>query len=251
MEKKVKVVIADANIRFCRSLSEMLTEKGFEVSATATDGSKLLEVMEETDPQVVLLDVALPIVDGFQVIREAEKREKPPAFIFVTGFTSEAVMRDAAHSGAAYFIPKPFDPDTLCEKIRRCVEKEPKSVPEILDPSRLEMRITEIILDVGIPAHIKGYRYLRTAITMAVSDISMMSGVTKVLYPTIARQYDTTPSRVERAIRHAIEVAWDRGNIDTLQSLFGYSVNTAKGKPTNSEFIAMIADKLRLQLKTA
>lgn len=254
MENTIKVIIADAGQEFCDRTAQLLRDKGFDICATETDGSRLLQSIEKHQPQVVILDLALPSLDGFQVIRQTEKLhlQNPPAFIVLTSFTSNDVMRDAAQSGVSYFILKPFDVQAMCERIVQCAAPcaEADKTGHI-DPAKLEVRITEVILDVGIPAHIKGYRYLRSAIMMAVNDISMMSGVTKILYPTIAEQYATTPSRVERAIRHAIEVAWDRGNIDTLHSLFGYSINTSKGKPTNSEFIAMIADKLRLSMKSA
>ncbi len=254
MENKIKVIIADAGEEFCQRTAHQLQECGFEVCAAETDGSRLLHSIEMHQPQVVILDLALPSLDGFQVIRQAENLHlsQTPAFIILTSFTSNDVMRDAAQSGASYFILKPFDIKALCDRITQCaLSTQREHLPGEIDPAKLEVRITEVILDVGIPAHIKGYRYLRSAIMMAVNDITMMSGVTKILYPTIAEQYATTPSRVERAIRHAIEVAWDRGNIDTLHNLFGYSINTAKGKPTNSEFIAMIADKLRLSMKSA
>ena len=254
MENTIKVIIADAGFEFCERTAALLRDKGFDVCATETDGSRLLQSIEKWQPQVVLLDLALPSLDGFQVIRQTEKLSlpHPPAFIILTSFTSNDVMRDAAQSGASYFILKPFDVQAMCDRIVQCAAPGTESdIPGQIDPAKLEVRITEVILDVGIPAHIKGYRYLRSAIMMAVNDTSMMSGVTKILNPPIAEQYATTPSRVERAIRHAIEVAWDRGNIDTLHSLFGYSINTAKGKPTNSEFIAMIADKLRLSMKSA
>ena len=254
MENTIKVIIADASFEFCERTARQLQDKGFDVCATETDGSRLLQSIEKCQPQVVVLDLALPSLDGFQVIRQVEKLglAHPPAFIILTSFTSNDVMRDAAQSGASYFILKPFDLQAICERITQCAAPRSYLDPVSgVDPTKLEIRITEVILDVGIPAHIKGYRYLRTAIMMTVNDSSMMSSVTKILYPTIAEQYSTTPSRVERAIRHAIEVAWDRGNIDTLHNLFGYSINTAKGKPTNSEFIAMIADKLRLSMKSA
>ncbi len=254
MENTIKVILADAGEEFCERTALMLRDKGFDVCATETDGNRLLHSIEMYQPQVVILDLALRSLDGFQVIRQTESLHlpHPPAFIILTSFTSNDVMRDAAQSGASYFILKPFDIQALCDRITQCaVSVNREDRPGEIDPAKLEVRITEVILDVGIPAHIKGYRYLRSAIMMAVNDISMMSGVTKILYPTIAEQYSTTPSRVERAIRHAIEVAWDRGNIDTLHNLFGYSINTAKGKPTNSEFIAMIADKLRLSMKSA
>lgn len=260
MDNKIKVAIADTNAEFNASTSEFLRQKGFDVCVTATDGYELLNAISEMKPDVVLLDTALPVIDGLKVMRETENLnlDQPPSFIVITSFANDGIMRSAAKSGAAHFIPKPFDPDMLCERICQCCQTsmpmKPSASPLTQKPltsQNLERRITELILDVGIPAHIKGYHYLRSAIQMTVEDNTMLNGITKVLYPNIAKKYETTPSRVERAIRHAIEVAWVRGNIDTLHKLFGYSINTAKGKPTNSEFIAMISDKLRLQMKTA
>ncbi len=250
MDRQKKVIIADANRDYCNETAKVLTENGFEVSATVHDGYELLAAIGSINPDVVCLDTALPVMDGLKVISEAQrlKLERKPKFIIITSFANDEVMGDAAKAGASYFIPKPFDTVNLIERIRQCTEEKQVLA---MRGANLEKCITEMILDVGIPAHIKGYHYLRTAITLSVEDNTMLSGVTKVLYPTVAKTYNTTSSRVERAIRHAIEVAWDRGNLETLHTMFGYSVNTAKGKPTNSEFIAMIADKLRLQQKLA
>lgn len=259
MDGKIKVAIADTNASYCENMAELLRQNGFDVCAIESDGYELLAAISQTEPNVVLLDTALPVIDGLKVMRETEKLHlaQQPAFIVLTSFANDGIMRSAAKLGAAHFIPKPFDPDTLCERIRQSCQTGPSvkssqgSLSTRVSSLSIEQRVTDVILDVGIPAHIKGYHYLRSAIQMTVEDNAMLSGVTKVLYPTIAKMYETTPSRVERAIRHAIEVAWDRGNIDTLHNLFGYSINTSKGKPTNSEFIAMISDKLRLSLKTA
>ena len=248
MDRKIKVITADTNQEYCKSIKETLEKSGINVCAAVSDGYELLSAITKEHPDVVCLDTALPVIDGLKVIGETAKLGLPtlPKFIVITSFANDEIMRNAAKAGASYFIPKPFEEESLIERIKQCCITAP-TAPKM----SLEKSITEMILDVGIPAHIKGYHYLRTAIKLSVEDNSMLSGVTKILYPTVAKTYNTTASRVERAIRHAIEVAWDRGNLETLHTMFGYSVNTAKGKPTNSEFIAMISDKLRLQLNEA
>lgn len=254
MSTKARVVIADTNNDFCNSTKMFLKSKGYDVCSAVTDGFELLTAISKMAPDVVCMDITLPVMDGLKVISEANKLDlkKKPSFIIMTSFLSDEVMRCAASLGVSYFIPKPFESETLLEKLESCVGlKNESGIPLKMTGINLERKITEMILDVGVPAHIKGYHYLRTGIKMSVEDNAMLDGITKVLYPAIAKAYNTTPSRVERAIRHAIEVAWDRGNLETLHDMFGYSINTAKGKPTNSEFIAMISDKLRLQLKGA
>ncbi len=252
MDSKIKVIIADTNQELCNNIKKLLTDNGFEVCATVSDGYELLTAIAKDKPDVVCLDTALPIIDGLKVIGETEKLglERLPKFIVITSFANDEIMRSAAKAGASYFIPKPFEEENLIDRLKQCTTHS--NIINIQNKKNsLERQITDIILDVGIPAHIKGYHYLRAAIKLSVEDGSMLSGVTKILYPTVAKMYNTTSSRVERAIRHAIEVAWDRGNLETLHTMFGYSINTAKGKPTNSEFIAMIADKLCLQQKQA
>lgn len=248
MDRKIKVIIADTNQEYCSKVRNTLEKNSINVCTMVGDGYELLTAIAKEQPDVVCLDTALPVIDGLKVIGETAKLglTELPKFIIITSFANDEIMRSAAKAGASYFIPKPFEEENLIERIKQCCIST-NATPKM----NLEKSITEMILDVGIPAHIKGYHYLRTAIKLSVEDNSMLSGVTKVLYPTVAKSYNTTASRVERAIRHAIEVAWDRGNLETLHKMFGYSINTAKGKPTNSEFIAMIADKLRLQLKQA
>lgn len=263
MDKKIKVLISDSRSDFRVACSELLQYYGFEITGTASDGHEALQMIQTQQPDIVLLDVVLPGLDGIKVIKEAHKLglSMIPKFIMLTCFDSDEILKSAVKSGASYYMLKPFDYETLCERIKQVAGGD--KISEIIpvtsklslhkSPSvpDLEKSVTEIILDVGVPAHIKGYQYLRTAIMMAVNDSEILNAITKVLYPSIAKEYKTTSSRVERAIRHAIEVAWDRGNIDTLHDLFGYSIKTSKGKPTNSEFVAMIADKLRLQRKSA
>lgn len=257
MERKIKIVLADSHADFSHVCCDILESNGFEVAGYTADGNEALKLIEKAKPDIVLLDLVLSGMDGLQVLYEASHLSLDfwPTFIIMTCFNSEDAMRTSAKLGASFYLLKPFSYDMLMERIRQSV-KEHNHQPHVSHrPSQktecpdLETQVTKIILDVGIPAHIKGYQYLRTGIMMAISDQDVLSAITKVLYPGIAKKYHTTSSRVERAIRHAIEVAWDRGNIDTLQSLFGYSIKTSKGKPTNSEFIAMISDNLRLSLK--
>ena len=203
-------------------------------------------MIERERPQLVITDVILPELDGFALLDRMAKLPARPKTILVSAFYREQMVMQAMEQGAAYFMAKPCEAGSLLERMRQAVrngEMEEES------PVALERLVTSIIHEVGVPAHIKGYQYLREAIMMAVEDIESVSAITKVLYPSIAKKFKTTSSRVERAIRHAIEVAWDRGDIETLQNYFGYTVSGVKGKPTNSEFISMIADRLRLQMR--
>ena len=196
-------------------------------------------------PDLLVMDVMLPGMDGISVLRQLQKQGDAPMTILVSGFVSDRMLAEASELGAAYFLPKPFETATLLDKMRGLFLKAPQeSLPS------LKTMVTSVIHEIGVPAHIKGYQYLREAIMITVRDMDVINAVTKVLYPEVAKRFATTPSRVERAIRHAIEVAWDRGDLDTLQRFFGYTVSNTKGKPTNSEFIALIADKLQLQLKS-
>ena len=241
MEKQVKVVLLDGNEESRLLLGEYLQRsEGVVLSESIGDGGRLLQVMEKMKPDVVVMDVILPGADGMALLRQAAKSAK---VIVISAFYSDRMISDAQQMGAWYFMPKPVNPDTLLSHVRRAVQPEE---PALRQPT-LESAVTTIIHDVGVPAHIKGYQYVREAIILAVEDIDIINAVTKALYPAVAKHFGTTPSRVERAIRHAIEVAWDRGDLETLQRYFGYTVNSAKGKPTNSEFIAMIADRIRLQ----
>ena len=222
----------------------------------------LIDIIKEKKPDVVLMDIIMPKLDGLAVLDRVnhEPEMKKPAFIVISAVGQEKTTEDAFELGADYYILKPFDRDTVLKRIKRARVKRP-GVPvkikaaetnvnekEYLERN-LETDVTNIIHEVGVPAHIKGYQYLRDAIIMSVTDMEMLNSITKILYPTIAKQHQTTPSRVERAIRHAIEVAWSRGKMDTIEELFGYTVSGGKGKPTNSEFIALIADKIRLEYK--
>ncbi len=261
---KITVGIIDDNVRTIHSMMEALkTDSDLEVVGTAEDGLKGLTLIEEKQPDVVLLDLIMPKLDGLGVMEKLKKNTalpKQPTVIVVSAISQERVMENAFELGAAYYILKPFDNETLLSRIRQAKgefrfafpdnhREEGYRRPMESREHNLETDVTNIIHEIGVPAHIKGYQYLRDAIMMSVDDTEMLNSITKQLYPSIAKRHKTTPSRVERAIRHAIEVAWSRGKMDTIDELFGYTVNGGKGKPTNSEFVALIADKIRLEYK--
>lgn len=244
--KKIYLIDAGSDFRFvCR---ESLANLGFSVVGDTGDGQEALREIIRLQPDVVLLDLWFPGYDLASLIREVKRvlKAKAPKFILVTAVTGRQILEDAFTSGITSVVIRPFDYDALAEKIVQVTEMDRFKIEDDFD---LEAQVTRIIHQVGIPAHIKGYQYLRFAIIMVVRDSRVIGEVTKTLYPGVAREFNTTPSRVERAIRHAIEVAWDRGDVDVIDSFFGYTVQNSKGKPTNSEFIAMIADNLRLKMR--
>lgn len=258
----LKCAIADDNERMLQLLSTIVSgEDDFEVVGTARDGEQIYKLIKEKTPDLVLMDVVMPKLDGLAVLKkvgEDASIEKRPSFVMISAIGQERITEEAFSYGADYFIMKPFDNEMVLSRIRNVrdakteFDKRKINAYEKVEHNTaedLEHVVTEIIHEVGVPAHIKGYQYLREAIIMSVNDMDMLNSITKVLYPTIAKKFDTTSSRVERAIRHAIEVAWSRGKMDTIDELFGYTVNNGKGKPTNSEFIALITDKIRLQIK--
>jgi two-component system, response regulator, stage 0 sporulation protein A len=261
--KKIQVCIVDDNRELVALLEEYISsQEDMEVVGVAHNGQDCLGMLEGTDPDILILDIIMPHLDGLAVLEKLReiKRGSMPNVIMLTAFGQEDVTKKAVDLGASYFILKPFDMENLANHIRQVsgnsvqmtakpsfsYRSQNESKPRNLDAS-----ITSIIHEIGVPAHIKGYLYLREAISMVYNDIELLGSITKVLYPDIAKKYNTTASRVERAIRHAIEVAWSRGNIDSISSLFGYTVSMTKAKPTNSEFIAMVADKLRLEHKAS
>ena len=259
---KINVAIADDNQRTVEMMTELLEqESDIEVIASADDGEEALRIIKEKQPDVVLLDIIMPKMDGLSVMDTVNRDHdirKHPSFIIITAVGQERITEDAFRKGASYYILKPFSNQMVLDKIREAGKYHvpeaktfaPVGNAEASEPKiNLENRVTDMIHEIGIPAHIKGYHYLRDAILMAIEDMDVLNAVTKVLYPTVAKMHQTTASRVERAIRHAIEVAWSRGKLDTLDELFGYTVNGGKGKPTNSEFIALIADTIRLEYK--
>ncbi|KEZ50951.1 MULTISPECIES: sporulation transcription factor Spo0A [Metabacillus] len=261
--KKIKVCVVDDNRELVGLLDEFISSQDdMEVLGIAYNGQECLNMLKDKDPDVLVLDIIMPHLDGLAVlekVREMEK-SKQPNVIMLTAFGQEDVTKKAVDLGASYFILKPFDMENLVSHIRQVSGKSApilsrsssslRSQPENKGKN-LDANITSIIHEIGVPAHIKGYLYLREAISMVYNDIELLGSITKVLYPDIAKKYNTTASRVERAIRHAIEVAWSRGNIESISSLFGYTVSMSKAKPTNSEFIAMVADKLRLEHKAS
>ena len=251
---KTTVIIADNSEEFCAALSAALhrTDR-FEVVGIANDGEQAIHMIEDQKPALLVLDLMLAKRDGISVLKSISTMDYPPAALATSGFVTEFVASAAAGLGARYLMLKPCDMSALVERLEeiRGGESQRKTLNRRTGKQSIEAMVTNIIHEIGVPAHIKGYQYLREAIIIAVGDMDVINAITKVLYPQVAKTFQTTPSRVERAIRHAIEVAWDRGDLDTLQRFFGYTVSNTKGKPTNSEFIALIADKLQLQLKSS
>ena len=268
-DSKISVLIADDNKEFCSILNDyLLNQKDIVVTGIAKDGREALELIQQKQPDLVVLDIIMPHLDGLGVLEKLNGMDldKMPRVIVLSAVGQDKITQQAITLGADYYVVKPFDMDIFTKRIREMfstqdVETKRRSVSTQVvqreaaatsrGPIDLETEIKSIIHEIGVPAHIKGYMYLREAITMVVNDMELLSAVTKELYPSIAKKYNTTASRVERAIRHAIEVAWGRGQVDAINKLFGYTVHNEKGKPTNSEFIAIIADKLRLKNKVS
>ena len=259
--EKLNVAIVDDNERIRSLLGEIVSnDKDLQLIATASDGEEACKMIKEKQPDVVLLDIIMPKLDGLGVLDRIHKDtqiRKQPSFIMMSAIGSEEVTEAAFARGASYYIMKPFDEEMIIDRIKSLyfpntsVNKNklvnPYEKVQNAEIKSLEEIITEMIHDMGVPAHIKGYQYLREAIRMSVEDMDMLNSITKILYPEVAKKFQTTPSRVERAIRHAIEVAWSRGKVETIEEMFGYTVNQGKGKPTNSEFIALITDKIRME----
>ncbi len=254
MEHATTVFIADSAEEFCSGLTAALQRaSGFHVAGTALDGEQAIRLIRERKPDVLVLDLMLPKKDGISVLKALADMEHRPVILATSAFVSTYVSAAAVNLGVRYLMQKPCDLTALTEQLEEIRSGDTLRVlpQRRMDKTSIESMVTGIIHEIGVPAHIKGYQYLREAIIIAVNDMDVINAITKVLYPQVAKTFQTTPSRVERAIRHAIEVAWDRGDLDTLQRFFGYTVSNTKGKPTNSEFIALIADKLQLQLKSS
>ena len=274
MREKITVLIADDNQEFSMTLATYLkNQEDMVVVGRAKDGNETLDMIPNLMPDVVLMDVIMPHLDGIGVLEKLNmiKMNKRPICIMLSAVGQDKITRKAVELGAEYYVVKPFDIELLITRIRELKNYRPEQnnnfisrdiqppKPQYIEISKtgekkeenIEALVTNVIHEVGVPAHIKGYQYLREAIIMVVNDIDVINQITKSLYPKIAGKFSTTPSRVERAIRHAIEVAWGRGQQDVVENIFGYTISAAKGKPTNSEFIAMIADKLRLEMKSA
>ena len=254
MENRIRVLIADEDKEFRRVLSETLsTGNQIEIAGSFGDGKGLVQKILDAAPDVLLIDLMLPGVDGLTVLHglnDAAPARMPVIFV-LSIFASQETTAECNALGVSFYLRKPVDLQALAQRITRYGgQRSFTRTPAVRMPDEdleIEMRVTNIIHQIGVPAHIKGYQYLREAIIITVEDMDVINAVTKVLYPEVAKRFGTTASRVERAIRHAIEVAWDRGDLETLQRFFGYTVSNTKGKPTNSEFIAMIADKLLLE----
>lgn len=259
--ERLNVAIADDNERMLDMLEMVIsTDKTLHIVGKAKNGEEIYKIIKEKTPDVVLLDLIMPKMDGLTVmdyVHHDKSLKKQPDFIVVSAVGQEKITEDAFNRGANYYILKPFNNEILLNQIKnvrktetKVENKKGKTEQEIREHQKnLEERVTDLLHEMGIPAHIKGYHYLRDAIMMAVEDMDVLNAITKILYPTVAKKYQTTSSRVERAIRHAIEVAWSRGKLDTIEELFGYTVSNGKGKPTNSEFIALISDTIQLEYK--
>jgi len=264
-ETKINIIIADDNKEFCNILNDyLLTQKDIVVTGIAENGVEALKLIEEKKPDLVVLDIIMPILDGLGVLERLNTMDLDPLplVIVLSAVGQEKITQRAISLGADYYVVKPFDMEVLIRRIRQTVDSTiysddvikpltylDKTESEINKSKPIDMiaQITNIMHEFGVPAHIKGYIFLREAINMVVNDIDLLSAVTKELYPLIGKKFNTTASRVERAIRHSIDIAWTRGDVETINKIFGYTINNEKGKPSNSEFIAMVADKLRLQ----
>ena len=256
MKKAIKILIADENASDRQALCNELRKAGFTNLLEAGNGEEALIQIGKNHPDIAIVDVWLSKLDGIGVLNNCQNLkfapDKPPAFIVVSMVSKQSIFIEAANSGADLCLLKPYNVESLCRHINSLAKSrdgEASPAPKEESAPDMESQVTKIIHQIGVPAHIKGYQYLRTAILLTIKDCDIINSVTKILYPSVAKQYSTTTSRVERAIRHAIEVAWDRGDVDTLNSYFGYTIQNNRGKPTNSEFIAMIADNLRLKYK--
>lgn len=255
MDSNIKLLITEEQTEFTEENLREFENAGFAPVFCQRDGEEVLRQINTQKPHAVFMDVFMSKLDSIGVMRAINKSctGDKPLFIISSSFNSPALEREIMSSGASYFVIKPFNLDNLLQNIKQLIktEKTAGAIKRFDMTGGIELKVTEILHQIGVPAHIKGYHYLRDSIIMSVEKPEVINAVTKKLYPSVAKKYETTSSRVERAIRHAIEVAWDRGDVDVLNSYFGYTIHISRGKPTNSEFIAMIADKLRLQLKNA
>ncbi len=254
MNRKIKIVLGDNTLNFGILCADMLTKLNFDVITTSKDGVEVFNAIKEHKPHIVIMDVFMPHIDAIGIIKgiKCAYEELNPSFVVISSYENAYVEKETIDNGAAEYILKPFDIKHLCDRVSEIAKKI------VLNGGKssfgnsahdIEMMVTDVIHQIGVPAHIKGYHYLRRAIILSIEDDEMINSVTKLLYPSVAKHFNTTPSRVERAIRHGIEVAWDRGDIDVLNQYFGHTTQKNKGKPTNSEFIALIADKIKLQTR--
>jgi len=266
LNEKIKILIADDNFDFASTIASYIEmQDDMEIVGIAGDGQEAFEKIKELDPDVVLMDMIMPYVDGIGVLENLNAEGIMPICVMISAVGQDSITARAIELGAKYYMVKPFDLDLAIKRIRgmvknnivsinsnvRDIKQAYVAVDNTVNKNNIEARVTNIIHELGVPAHIKGYQYLRDGILMAIENVEVINQITKSLYPDLAKKYHTTPSRVERAIRHAIEVAWSRGQLEATERIFGYTINANKGKPTNSEFVAMIADKLRLEMKSA
>lgn len=258
--EKLKVLVADDNTHFRSMICNLVREQqDMTVVGQAQDGQETLEMLSSMQPDFLVLDMIMPKYDGLSVLKQIPQLhlKKLPSIIMLSVVGQDRIIEKAVQYGADYIMMKPFEYPVLIERMRELGHTLSAPMPVSVVPTSvyndydIESEVTNLIHEIGVPAHIKGYQYLREAILMSVRDMEILNAITKQLYPGIAKSFSTTPSRVERAIRHAIEVAWSRGCVETIDQIFGYSINSGKGKPTNSEFIALIADRLKLQMKSA
>ena len=255
MDSNIKLLITENREDFNEQTIDLFTKAGITPCFCQKDGEEVLRRIQSEEPDVVLMDLFMPKLDSIGIMK-AIKRASPkqiPLYTVMSSFDSPALEREVMSHGASYFVIRPYDTANLIENILSIMKSANNSgsIKKLSSNHQIEVKVTEILHQIGVPAHIKGYHYLRDSIIMSIEHPEIINAVTKQLYPSVAKKYETTSSRVERAIRHAIEVAWDRGDVDVLNSYFGYTIHISRGKPTNSEFIAMIADKLRLQLRNA
>ncbi len=250
MEKSLKILICDENAEERKKIAEYISAEGIRRPDECAEGERAIEMARKLQYDIIICDLWIPGLDGIGIIRALKPIYTDTSFILMSPINKNNILMEATEAGADICILKPFSESSLLSHIKALSKVRVKEKEEII-PGRpdIESQVTKIIHQIGVPAHIKGYQYLRSAILMTIDDNEIINSVTKVLYPSVAKRYKTTTSRVERAIRHAIEVAWDRGDVDTLNSYFGYTIQNSRGKPTNSEFIAMIADNLRLKYK--
>ena len=256
MDSNIKILITENREEFGEQNIDLFAKSGITTTFCQKDGDEVLRLIEQEKPDMVLMDLFMPKLDSIGIMKGVKRSSainKVPLYVVLSSFDSPALEREVMSQGASYFVIKPYDAKNLIENLISIIRSENKSggIKRLESGHAIEVKVTEILHQIGVPAHIKGYHYLRDSIIMSIEHPEIINAVTKQLYPSVAKKYETTSSRVERAIRHAIEVAWDRGDVDVLNSYFGYTIHISRGKPTNSEFIAMIADKLRLQLKNA
>lgn len=253
MRKMLKAMITEDGSETTHELAGILRSNGFEVSTVIKDGSMIIDKLKAGEnPDIILMDGFMPRLDALGVLRELDslKLEKRPLVMVISGADNQRFENEVLRAGADYYFLKPYNPSMLAERIIQFSSIHNSACENQSGVKDLEVVVSQIMHQIGVPAHIRGYQYLREAIILSIRNNEMISSVTKILYPTVAKTFKTTPSRVERAIRHAIEVAWDRGDVDVLSSYFGYTIQGDRGKPTNSEFIAMISDNLKLRMKT-